>query len=396
MRILHLTTFLQGGAGRVITDLAAAQSRAGHDVAVLTSRTGVTGYGNYPQYLDELAACRVATHQIDSLFHRNPALNLAVVQSLAGLSGTAAPDVIHAHAAVPAMIGLLFTGAGRHDLRIVQTMHGWGSNKDAGQTAADVAVMNLIDRVATPSVHSANRLVELGVDPARVTTIPYGVRSQAAPSSAADDHLLVEMARARRSGALVVACVGTMGARKNQTLLVEAAAIVTAHGEGKRPDIFLVFVGEGDPAPLDHLARAGGIAERVRVHGYSAAARRIAAASDLLVLPSHSEGQPIALLEAFYDDLLVGVSDLPELRELVEHRISGLTFRANDAAALADLLATAAALPAPARRSMRNNARERVRTHHTLPAMVDAYDSLYRAQSADTPRRSADRLFSAA
>ena len=41
MRILHITTFLQGGAGRNITDLAIAQSHAGHDVLVATDAGGV-------------------------------------------------------------------------------------------------------------------------------------------------------------------------------------------------------------------------------------------------------------------------------------------------------------------------------------------------------------------
>lgn len=52
MRILHLTTFLQGGAGRVVTDLALEQQRAGHDVRVITSATGLNGYCNYDGYID--------------------------------------------------------------------------------------------------------------------------------------------------------------------------------------------------------------------------------------------------------------------------------------------------------------------------------------------------------
>ena len=35
MRILHLTTFLQGGAGRVIAALAVAQRQQGHTVTVV-------------------------------------------------------------------------------------------------------------------------------------------------------------------------------------------------------------------------------------------------------------------------------------------------------------------------------------------------------------------------
>ena len=54
MRILHLTTFLQGGAGRIIVELAREQQRQGHEVMVVASRRGAPGYGNYQEYLQTL------------------------------------------------------------------------------------------------------------------------------------------------------------------------------------------------------------------------------------------------------------------------------------------------------------------------------------------------------
>ena len=82
MRILHLATFLQGGAGRVIVDLALSQRAAGDDITVVTSETGVPGYGNYPAYLAELSAAGIGVAQVDSLFRRDYAQNLAVVRRL--------------------------------------------------------------------------------------------------------------------------------------------------------------------------------------------------------------------------------------------------------------------------------------------------------------------------
>src|SRR5688572_30966960 len=68
--ILHLTTFLQGGAGRAIADLACAQQAAGHRVTVVTSDTAHGEFGNYREYLDRLRAADVALHLCDSLFSR--------------------------------------------------------------------------------------------------------------------------------------------------------------------------------------------------------------------------------------------------------------------------------------------------------------------------------------
>jgi len=54
LSIVHLTTFLQGGAGRAIADLACAQHEAAHRVVVVASATGEGGYG-YPPLLSLLA-----------------------------------------------------------------------------------------------------------------------------------------------------------------------------------------------------------------------------------------------------------------------------------------------------------------------------------------------------
>ncbi len=58
-RVLHITTFLQGGAGRNITDLALAQHRGGYDVLVVADAGGVAGYSSYAEYVSELDAAGV-------------------------------------------------------------------------------------------------------------------------------------------------------------------------------------------------------------------------------------------------------------------------------------------------------------------------------------------------
>lgn len=380
MRILHLTTFLQGGAGRIITDLAVEQHRAGHDVRIVTSETGSAGYGNYAGYLEELTAAGVAVRCVDSMFQRQHAPNLQVVRRLLDWYAPGRePDVLHAHAAVPGMVALLFAGARRLAVPIVLTMHGWGQVKSGDQVATDVTVLNLMDRVIVPSHHSVDTLVSLGVSPARIALVHYGVRSSGAAPDDRDAELLVEMTRQRRNGTLVVACVGTVGARKNQTLLVDAIAL--------RPDlpVLAVFVGDGATDTLQAAADAAGMESRVCVHGYSRAARRIAAAADLLVLPSRSEGQPISVLEAFCDATLVAVSDIPELVELVDDDI-GFRFPAGDPARLADLLERIGGLPNIVRRSTREHARARYQQRHTLDGMVREYFEIYATQTKHAAR----------
>src|SRR5207247_7182100 len=84
-------------------------------------------------------------------------------------------EVIHTHAAIPSRVALLLAADRRRAIKIVQTMHGWGVSKTAEQAVTDVALMNLVDRVAVPSLHSANTIGALGVSPERTSVIPYGV-----------------------------------------------------------------------------------------------------------------------------------------------------------------------------------------------------------------------------
>lgn len=371
MRILHLTTFLQGGAGRVIADLALEQHRGGHEVRVVTSATGVPGYENYQGYLDELAGGGVAVRTVDSLFQRQHSANLAVVRALndwypAGRE----PQVIHSHAAVPAMVGLLFAGARRANVATIQTMHGWGQVKSGDQVATDVTVLNLMDRVVAASRHSVETLVSLGVSPSRIVMVPYGVRAEGVPLEDRDAELVVEMTRSRRHGTFVVACVGTIGARKNQTLLIEALAALP------QMSAMCVFIGDGDTDGLRAAAARAGVEARVRVHGYSRAARRLVTAADLLVLPSRSEGQPVSVIEAFCDGTLVAVSDIPELVELVDDGM-GFRFKAGSATALADTLTTVTGLANSSRRAMRQRARAQYQSRFSVDAMAEEYATVY-------------------
>lgn len=379
MRILHLSTFLQGGAGRVITDLALEQLRAGHEVRVMTSASGTVGYGNYDAYIEELTSAGVPVRRVDSMFHRQHAANLAVVRSLLDWYAPGQePEVIHSHAAVPGMVALLFAGARRLGGGLVQTMHGWGHVKSGDQVATDVTILNLMDRVVAPSRHSVDTLVSLGVSPARIAMVPYGVRAEGVELEDRDAELLVQMTRSRRHGVFVIACVGTIGARKNQSLIVEAVAALPAL------PILCVFVGDGETDELRDAAARAGVADRVRVHGYSRSARRLAAAADLLVLPSRSEGQPVSVLEAFCDGTLVAVSDIPELTELVADDL-GFRFPAGDAAALAATFATVAGLPNHTRRTIRERTRAHYQARFTVEAMTREYLALYKAVTTAPP-----------
>lgn len=365
MRILHLTTFLQGGAGLAITSLAASQACEGHDVTVVTSRTEVPGYGNYPAYLETLIDSRVRLRQVDSLFDRRPEAHAPVERCIDELGGAGAFDVLHAHAAVPGALARDAVSRAGRRVPVLQTMHGWGTAKDASQTAHDVQVMNTVDRLVVPARTSAALLQSLGVEPRHIAVVPYGV-APAPPAGETDAHIQ-RMHQWRRRGALVACCIGTVCERKNQMLLVEALALVPPELQ-----VQAVFVGDGPADVLHDLARELGVDDRVHVLGYQPDARRYLGESHLLVLPSRSEGQPLAVLEAFCDGVPVLASRIPELAELVDEGRTGWLFEPDDAGALAAALSRAAESPDQLR-ALADAAQASYRDRFTVERMVANY-----------------------
>jgi glycosyltransferase involved in cell wall biosynthesis len=366
MRILHLATFLQGGAGRAITDLAIAQATAGHHVIVAVDDQSAPGYESYRDYLERLDAARVPVHSVHGTFKRDLSKNVAAVATLRAIPAISRVDLIHTHAAVPSMIARLLTSPWLRGVPVVQTMHGWGIAKTEEQSATDVALMNLVDRVVVPSRTSADFLHCLGVDRSLVSIVPYGIPDDVeAPLPDHDATLLSDL---RRRWNVVIGCVGTIGERKNQRLIVDALAQVRGLIAG------CVFIGDGDTSGLAEHARLRGVADRTVVLGYRPNASQYVRRMHLSVLASRNEGQPLAILEAFRDGIPMIVTDIPELREIVSHRVNGLVCAEGTAKSLASAIENATRTGT---RGIATQARLDYEARYTLTRMLDGYREVY-------------------
>lgn len=377
MRILHLTTLLQGGAGRAIADLACAQQRAGHWVDVVASATAPEGYANYTAYLEQMRDAGVDLHLVDSMFSRELADNLHVVHYLLDrdlLSGT---SVVHAHAATPALVGLLARGASGRRVPMVETMHGWGIRKTPAQQRADVAVMNTVERLVVPASSSAAVLRAAGVTREEIAVVAYGVDSADEDAEAPWDVMQLVQGL-HRLGRTVFCCVGTIGERKNQVAIVDAMARLDDPARAA-----CLFVGDGDPSALKAHADRLGVGHAVHVLGYRTDAPSVARASDWYILPSRSEGQPLSILEAYRDGVPVMASRIPELAELVHDGETGLLFDQDNPRALADRMNDALQMTREQLNAQRARARRRFDASFTLQAMVHGYaDEYLRARTA--------------
>jgi glycosyltransferase involved in cell wall biosynthesis len=381
MNILHVTTFLQGGAGRVVTDLAVEQRRRGHHVTVVASRTEVAGYAHYDEFVVRLARAGVPLWLVDSTFHRDHAANLRAADLLIRLSHDAPPHVVHTHAAIPSLVAVIAAGHLRRPAGLLQTMHGWGVAKTPSQIDTDIRVLNLLDRVAVPSTAAADELVAIGVTPSLLRVVPYGIDADATEPTGESARLAEFMDAWRRRGTFVACCVGTIGERKQQALLVGALARIAPS-----LDVRGVFIGDGDQDSLRTLVHRANLDGRVTICGYTPAARALVRHADALVLPSRSEGQPLAVLEAMADRVLVIASDIPALTEIVRDGRTGLVHGVDDAESLAAALTRAQRMAPGRRRTIVNRAAQLHASQFALEAMqrryLDEYHAVARGSAA--------------
>ncbi|MCS7273699.1 MAG: glycosyltransferase [Fimbriimonadales bacterium] len=178
--------------------------------------------------------------------------------------------------------------------------------------------------------------------------------------------------------AVLLVCVGALRAQKNHPLLLRAYARL---GEQSANTLLLV-VGAPDHAnptyadSLQRLAQELGIAERVRFLGGRGDVPAILNASDIFVLASHYEGNPLSVMEAMAAGLPPVCTAVGGVPELIQHERTGLLVPPENEAALADALKRLIK-DASLRHQLGAAAREYACTHFDIKTMVQAYEQLY-------------------
>ena len=172
--------------------------------------------------------------------------------------------------------------------------------------------------------------------------------------------------------ATVVTHIGRFAVQKNHALLVEAFAQV--HSDAP---LYLLLVGAGELEDAVRQQVAGlGLQERVRFLGVRADVADILRASDVFVLSSRWEGNPLSVMEAMAAGLPVVSTAVGGVPELVQEGATGRLVPSEDAGALAQ--AMQALVDDPARRqAMGAAARQHAIAHFDIRHTVRMYEELY-------------------
>jgi len=273
------------------------------------------------------------------------------------------PDVVHAHN----LVGLraAWMPARLWGCRLVFTKHGMhfpGGSCDW--------LMQRPDAIATVSRTLQAKYTERfpGIS-SRITYIPNGISALGALPDRSSARAMLQMPE----HAFMCLWVGRMVPEKGLDVLLQAFAAVG------RSDIWLWLVGNGPERPaLEVLADRLGICDRVCFAGMQQDVRAYYAAADVFVLPSRSEGLPMALLEAGVSGLPAVVSDVGEMPAMLNSSRGGIVVFSGDRDALTLALQRMQDMAVAERQACGARLRQWIAEAYSNTRMMVDYGLLYR------------------
>lgn len=245
---------------------------------------------------------------------------------------------------------------------VAERLHGMVIN--APMTSALVAVSTRVQQLTLTAERTR---------PEKVILIPNGVQIPAGEDFTPQRRAQLREALELDSASELVITVGRQTSQKGHAILLEAIPMVLE----SHPQAVFALVGDGPlHSSLKKQAQELDIEKSVRFLGMRADIYALLHAADIFVLPSLSEGLPMALLEALGMGLPVIASELEGIASVVENERHGLLVSPGAvqslAAALKRLLGDAAL-----RARLAAAGRQLILAHYTLAQMCSEYERLF-------------------
>ena len=315
-----------------------------------------------------------------------------LLRDLARLVKTERVAIIHAH--LPDCIIWAAMAGELTRTPVVGTYHGLGilprgRRRADPRNAVRRALYRLAGRLADRTIAVSKPVHELlchemGFDERKTVLLLNGIDTSLFGRATACDHTRTALGLDNRT---IIACVGRLVSWKGQRFLIDAMVDIVQ----RYPTAALLLVGNGpEQASLEQRTRELGLSDRVRFAAERSDVPDLLAMSAVFVLPSFSEGIPLALVEAMAAGKPVVATAVPGNVDVVVDDRFGLLVPPRDATALAG--AVCALLGDPGRAAeIAARGQERARTHfdvkRSLTATAALYDEMLAARAS---RRHAD------
>ena len=349
-----------GGVEVFTARLAAALAQRGHEVALITSRAGLTELEE-----DRWGAIPVYRLPFEATLHARDSQRVIVLRRrLAELKRAIRPDVVHLNTSGASLVFHLLTRRAAAAPSVL-TVH-WLPNCEGTDLRLAERALAAADRVVAVTQGCLREALRLNPGIAARTSVIYNSLPPAAvrpaPLPRAVPHLL---------------CLGRLERQKGFDVAITALAAVRARFPAAR----MTIAGDGaERASLERLAAALGLADAVRFTGWVAPddVPHLINAHTLVVMPSRYEPFGLVALQAAQMGRPLVASRIPGLSELVRDGDTGVLCAMDDAPAFAAAIVSLIEHPEEAARRG-ERAAAHMQTAFRWDDHVAAYETLFRS-----------------
>jgi glycosyltransferase involved in cell wall biosynthesis len=230
---------------------------------------------------------------------------------------------------------------------------------------------HMTDIIVSVNEYDRQRLIEWGIPPQKIVTIPNGI-------DLTEFEALPETGDLRQALGMDTACplvlqVGRLSPQKDPLAFVEGAA----HVLRRLPNAQFALVGDGPLGDaLTTSIKELDLEDHVHLLGWRVEAPRLMAAANVVTLTSRWEGAPYALLEAMACSRPVVATAVNGCPEIVIDGLTGFVVLPNDTASWARSVIDLLLDPLKATR-MGKEGRLRVEEEFSMPQMIERIEELY-------------------
>ncbi len=367
IRVLYAIEDLEvGGAERLLVQTATHLDREHFDPAVCClTRPGAL-------------AEEVESHNVPLVaLGKKPGIDFSVALRLASLLRRERFDIIHTHLFTADLWGRmagLLAGVGG----LVSTEHSLAPWKDKKRIFIDRVLDRFTHRIIAVTAAVREHLLRQRVAaPDKITVI----RNAVDPGNPVtpEERWRVRQELGISPIAPVLGSLGRLAPEKGPEVFLKAAQIVAA----QHPDARFLIVGGGSCyAQMEALAQQLGIQDKVIFTGVRTDVRTLLGAMDLFVLPSHTEGMSIALLEAMAASLPVVATAVGGTPDVISHEDNGWLVQPDNPKQMA-LACGRLIRDEPLRTRLAVAGRQRVVQQFGLETMIERTQSVYRSVLAN-------------
>lgn len=344
-----------GGAERVLVNLVGQLSQRGYYPLICLRKSGWLS-----QQLEALPS------QI-KIIPQDGYINCRWFRHIGNLIRAEQVSVIHAHEFSMNVYGTILSAI--TGVPLVTTVHGKSYYSEKWRRRFAYRLVSRGSKMVAVSEDIRQFLInKVGIKEKHVITIPNGI-----DVSAYDDRFDAEQRPTNGPRKYVIGSVGSLYPVKGHTYLLKALAIVLK----KHPDVICKIAGQGHLiSQLEVEAAELGIEQRIEFLGLCDNIPQFLQNIDIFVLPSVSEGLPLAILEAMAAGKPIIATNVGGISEAVQDQRSGFLVPPRDPAALAQRITQVLADPVLSR-ELGAAGRERVKRHFSLEKMAKHYQALY-------------------